>query len=123
VLQNRTIRAVIGFLVLGLASEYLLWQTRENTVFFALMAPVLALSQLVESHLPFTVGLTPLQSELFFVFPFTLLYYGLVGYWLRQIDREEGILKYFILLSFIAFLVVVHWQAYAHLDALVYAKA
>jgi len=120
VLQNRTVRTTFLFLVLGLVSECCLWQIKGNFFFLAVMAPVLSFAQRIESWLPFANSSTPIQNELIFVLPLTLLYFGLIGYWLRQILREEGFLKYFLLLCFVAFLVIIHWQAVIYINTLLY---
>jgi len=120
--QNRTTKTVFLFILFGAGSEYFLWRTGANLVFLSLISPALALAHLLESRFPVFKNLSPLQNELFLVFPFTLLYFGLAGYWVRQIFRESGFQKYFLLISLTAFLVILHWQALGYINALVYGK-
>ena len=119
VFRNRTFRIVLLSLALGLASEFYLWQTRGNAFFLAVLAPVLAIIEFLESHFSFSHNFRELQNEFIFVLPLTGIYFILVGYWLGQILREDGFLKYFVLLCFLAFLFAIHWQAFGYLNSLV----
>lgn len=116
----RTRYIVLLFLALGLGSEILLWQTKASPTFLTILSPALAAGEFINSGLPFLSSLSPLFNELAVVFPITLLYFGLAGYWTGQILKEDGFAKYLILFCFIGFLIVLHWQASEHITALLY---
>lgn len=120
--MNRTLRTVFLFILLGLASEYYFWHSQGSAAALAIMAPPLAAAQWIESKISLPPGLTDFQHELMLIFPLTLVYFGLAGFWIRQICREEGLLKYLILLAFIAFLAFLHWQAFEYLDSLLNSR-
>ena len=116
--SKRFFSIIFVCVLIGLANEYLLWQVKENSVFLAVMSPTLTAANFLETQLPFFKSLSPIQNEFALVLPLTSLYFGLIGYWLGQICREDGILKYFTLLCLIGFLIVIHWQALIYVTAL-----
>jgi len=83
-----------------------------------ILAPVLSVVHFLETLIPALTSLSPLQHELAVTLPLILIYFGFTGYWLCQIGREEGFLKYVILFAFIGFLIVIHWQAFDYLESL-----
>ena len=122
-LRAKTIFLVMLFAAVGLSCEYMLWQSRTNPdAVIILMSPVLSAVSFLESRVPVLKNLTPIQSELAVVFPATLFYFEFLGYWVGQILRENGLLKYFIFICFAAFLAVVHWQAYDYIRSLLNAS-
>ncbi len=108
--QPRRILFIAAFCAVGILSEIFLWQTGAHPVFIVVLSPVLYLASFIESKITF-LSMSAISSELIFVVPLNLLYFGLIGYWFKRIIEEPGIMKYFLLFSIFLFLVFLHWQA------------
>jgi hypothetical protein len=108
--QPRRILFVVTFVIIGITSEILFWKTNTNPLFVIILSPVLFAAHWLEGKFSF-FPLTPVLDELIFVLPVNLLYFGLVGYWLKRVSEERGIMKFLLLLIVIVFIGYLHWQA------------
>lgn len=120
--HNQTSKYVSFFIAFGILGEWLLWKTGANRILLFVMSPVLNISHWIQKILPAQNNWSSLTNEFVFVFPIVLFYFGLSGFWLAQIYRESGFLKYLLLISFAVFFAVIHWQAFEYLDSLLYAR-
>jgi len=116
--RRQTLYLLLGAVAFGLASEWMLWQSRANPVFLAIMSAVLVAAHWLDAVLPAATSLTSLQSELLIVMPLTAAYFSFIAYWANRILREEGIFRFAVFLFFLGFLAVLHWQAYEYLSTL-----
>lgn len=120
--RKRLFFIIFLFLLIGLLSEFLLWKIERSDACLAIMAPVLTAAHLLENSFPFFTTLPPIQNELTLVLPLTLLYFGIVGFWISKIFTEEGFLKFLTLLAFLGFVVIIHWQALSYVQSILSAQ-
>ena len=116
--RKRLVLIIAAFIAIGLASEILLWHVQKSDIFLAVMAPVLTGVYFIENLLPVLKTLSAVQNEYSLIIPITLIYFGLIGYWVVQILREDGFFKYLALLCIAGFLGVIHWQALTFLQSI-----
>jgi len=112
---------IILFLLMGAFSEYFLWRSEATSFLLAVMSPILSIATWFEFLIPFLGTLSSFQNEFFLVLPVTLLYFAFTGYWLWSILHEEGFTRFLTLSAFITFLVIVHWQAFLHIESILAA--
>ena len=108
--QARKFLFVLVFLIGGVGCEVLLWKTNANPTLVLILSPVLYTANLLEKKYSFLAS-TPLLDELIFVLPINLLYFGIVGYWLKRLSEERGFLKVILIFSVLLLIVFLHWQA------------
>ena len=58
----------------------------------------------------------PLVNHLFLFAPLTVVYFGLVGFQLKNILNERGIIRTLILIAFLGFLIYLHSLAFQELS-------
>jgi len=116
--RKRLLLIILLFIAFGLASELLIWRAQKSEIFIVIMAPVLTVAHFLENLIPFLKTFSSLQNELALIFPVTLIYFGLVGFWMAKIFTEEGVFKYFAALCLAGFVVFIHWQALSYLNTI-----
>lgn len=101
---------IIGFICLAAYSF-----TRFGDYFLPLLSPPIFLSywlriygRVVTSFIPNE----PLYNNLFLIFPATIIYFGLVGFEIKNIINERGKIRLMIAAAFIAFLAYIHYLSY-----------
>ncbi len=95
---------LFGYSFLGLAYPMLLF-----------LGPSLFLTYLLRTQVNFLFGWIPnipLFNQLLFFYPLTIIYFGLVGFQLKNIINERGKIRIVILIIFVGFLVYIHSTAF-----------
>ena len=85
--------------------------TPLSHLFLFFVAPALFLTSFLRTYGGFLVGVIPDQpffNNLFLLFPLTFIYFGLVGFQLKNILNESGKIRVVVLILFAAFLIYIH---------------
>ena len=106
----RRILFICVFIAVGIACEILLWLTNLNGFLVFVLSPVLSAANWLDSKFSFLTS-TALTNELVFVLPVNILYFGIIGYWIKRISEERGFLKVLSLLAIAVLILFIHWQA------------
>ena len=80
-------------------------------LFLIFVAPPVLLISLLRTHAGAFVGWIPnnrFSNNLFLLFPITILYFGLIGFQLKNILNERGKIRFIIMLAFLLFLAYIH---------------
>lgn len=99
---------LFGYSFLGLAYPLLV-----------LLGPPLFLTYLLRAHVGFLVGWIPnlpIVNQLFLFFPLTIIYFGLVGFQLKNIINERGKIRVVVLAVFVLFLIYIHSLAFKEIS-------
>lgn len=106
-----------GILALVCLFGYLF--TPLSYLFLLFMAPAIFLTSLLRTYGGFLVGVLPDQpffNNLFLLFPLTIIYFGLVGFQLKNILNESGKIRILVLILFILFLIYIHLFTFKELS-------
>lgn len=98
------------FIAAGIILEILLWATNLNGFIVFFLSPALSVSHWLDQKFSFLTS-TPLANELIFVLPVNIIYFGIIGYWIKRISEERGALKVFSLIAIVLLIIFIHWQA------------
>ena len=106
------------FGVLGLLCFLGYWYTAYSYYFLAVLAPCFFLVYFLR-HFGGTVSdLLPnnaTSNKIFLLFPMVILYFGLLGFHLKNILNERGKIRWIIMLAFLGFLGYIHYLAFHEL--------
>ncbi len=108
------------FVILGVVSFAGYVMRWQDQAFLALCGPPIYLSYELKSLI--TPILPPLPASQTFILygillPVTIFYYGLCGFLTKQLWNERGFVRTASLLTFLAFLVFVHWKSWLNLSS------
>lgn len=84
-------------------------------LFLPFLGPPLYLTYLLRAYAPFlnqALPNEPFFNSFFILFPLTFIYFGLVGFQLKNIINERGRLGTLLLLVFVGFLGYVHYLTF-----------
>jgi len=84
-------------------------------LFLIFLGPPLMFVYWLRVHANFLVMFIPHEpffNNLFLFLPVTIIYFGLVGFQLKNIINERGKVRLLILVAFVAFIVFIHYLAY-----------
>jgi hypothetical protein len=98
-----------GILAILCLAGYSLTPLSYPFLFF--LAPAYFLTYLLRTHGGFLVGLLPNEPVFnnFFLFvPLTIIYFGLVGFQLKNLLNERGFIRIIVLIIFVGFLFCIH---------------
>ncbi len=87
--------------------------------FLIFMGPPFFLTVWLRTHVRFLSDLIPNEpffNNLFLLFPVTILYFGFMGFQLKNIINETGRMRLFILAVFVGFLIYVHYLAFREIS-------
>ena len=106
------------FGVLGLLFFLAYWYTAYSYYFLAVLAPCFFLVYFLR-HFGGTISnLLPNNAtfnKICLLFPFAILYFGLIGFHLKNILNERGKIRWIIMLAFLGFLGYIHYLAFQEL--------
>ena len=106
------------FGVLGLIAFVGYWFTPYSYYFLPVLSPSFFLVYFLRHYGGTVTALlpnTPIFNKIFLLFPVTVLYFGLVGFHLKNILNERGKLRWIIMLAFLGFLGYMHFLAFQEL--------
>ena len=86
----------------------------QDDVFLFLIGPPLYAAHTVKSLISdnlLSLPNTNLVNDYFFLLPICLIYFGFIGFQLKQVWNERGKIRFVILISFIIFIAYVHMTA------------
>ena len=85
----------------------------QDDIFLLLIGPPLYIAHTLKSLINSIITLpnTETVNNYFFLLPVCLLYFGFIGFQLKQLWNERGKVRFVILFSFIGFIVYVHLTA------------
>ncbi len=90
----------------------------QQEIFLALCAPCIfiahAIYAFVGSQLS-TLPNTETVKYFFFLLPVCLIYYSLMGFQLKQLWNERGLIRWVILVVFVSFALYIHFISYQKL--------
>ena len=101
---------IIGFVCLVAYSF-----TQFGDYFLPLLSPPIFLSYWLRIYGHIVISFIPnepLSNNLFLILPITIIYFGLVGFEIKNIINEKGKIRLLIAAAFIAFLVYIHYLSY-----------
>jgi hypothetical protein len=86
----------------------------NDDIFLFLIGPPLYIAHTLKSLISENIVSLPntdVVNDFFFLLPVCLIYFGFIGFQLKQLWNERGKIRFVILLSFIIFIVYVHMSA------------
>ena len=91
-----------------------------DTVFLILAGPMLYLAAAVQDLLGTLLG--PMNYSMpmnlyGFVMPIATLYYGVIGFLLKQLWNEQGFVRFISMLAITVFLIFIHYVSWTNLQA------
>ena len=106
------------FLALGAASFFAYLKQTEADWPFLLVGPPLylahGLKKLISSQI-FALPSSNAINQYGFLLPITMLYFGVIGFQLKQLWNERGIIRTISLVVFVGFLAYIHYVAWKNL--------
>lgn len=87
--------------------------------FLVFLGPSFFLVAWIRTHIPFLANLIPNEpffNNFFLLFPAAVLYFGLIGFQLKNIINETGRIRLFILLLFVGLLIYIHYLAFQEIS-------
>src|SRR5690242_10548563 len=107
------------FLILGMIAFVGFLKHLQTQLFLFLIGPCLYISYTLKSFIANTLfSLPPSAAIQFFGFllPVTLLYFGFIGFQLKQLWNEKGKIRIVILVVFILFIIYIHVTSFKTLS-------
>ncbi len=111
------------FLLIGIVvfAGYLM--SGGNLLFFLIIGPSIYFAHFLKNFAITTLGFSKLLAPLpasvvndyVFLLPATLLYFGLIGFQIHQLLKEQGPIRHFSFLALLAFLGYIHYKAWTSL--------
>jgi hypothetical protein len=117
-IQFKTIHHLIRyFLLIGIlafAGFALKW---NDAIFFSLIGPPLYLAFHLKQALTSVVPIpsSPTVNNYAFILPITLIYFGLLGFQMKQLWNERGFIRILSLFALILFLLYIHFWCWKNL--------
>ena len=108
------------FIILGLIVFVGFIKHLQPQGFLFLVGPCLFLAYAIKGFVDHNLTALPSSGMVqffFFLLPLTLIYYGFIGFQLKQLWNERGKLRIAILCVFILFIVYVHITSFKTLSA------
>jgi hypothetical protein len=105
------------FLVLAMIAFALYWMHIQDAIAFALMGPPIYIAYWIYetlgayAPLPKTVHFLNLA----FVLPVTLVYFGFIGFQIKQLWNEHGPVRFLTVTALLTFLIYIHFIAQQNL--------
>ena len=103
------------FVLLGIVVFVGYIKQLNDRIFLIFISPPIhlahALKKFLTEYVPH-IPSSPAVNTYFFLMPVTLLYFGLVGFQLKQLWNERGSVKIAILFLFVGFLIYVHYASW-----------
>ncbi len=117
-------RPFLNFLIVGIAAFALFIYTQGLPLVFLLIGPAIYIADMLQNvSLPLVrsfagtgFNFTPFQLDYFVLLPATLLYFGLIGFLLSHLLRDEGWLRNLTILALFAFAGFLHYMAWQQLE-------
>jgi hypothetical protein len=108
------------FLVLAVVSTMGYINHWQDNVFLFLVGPVLYLCVPLRNFVESIFGSIPFSqtiNQFGFILPVLLVYYGLIGFQLKQLWNEQGLIRIVSLMALIGFLAYIHYKSWTNLTA------
>ena len=107
------------FVVLGLIASIGYANHWQDKIFLLLVGPILYLSAPLQNLIEKFVG--PMNHSIVvnlygIVMPITILYYGIIGFQLKQLWNEQGFVRLMSMFAMIGFILFVHYLSWTHLN-------
>lgn len=106
------------FLVLAVVALMGFVNHWQEDVFLFLVGPAIYLCVPIKNQIESFIGPVPFSSAVNhygFLLPVLLIYFGLIGFQLKQLWNEQGLIKFVSLSALIAFLIFVHYKSWTNL--------
>jgi hypothetical protein len=115
--------AILLFLVIGIIVFAGYQMSGGNLLFFLIIGPSIYFAHFLKTFAMTTLGFSPLIGTLpasavndyVFLLPATLLYFGMIGFQIHQLLKEQGPIRHFSFLALLAFLGYIHYKAWTSL--------
>ena len=108
------------FFILGILAFVAFIKKWSDDLALIPMGPPIYLTDLTERLISPAVGLPRTQNFIYYVFllPITLFYFSLLGFQIKQLWNERGIIKYVSLVALLGFVFYIHLMAWKSLATL-----
>ena len=119
ILFRRVHHLIRYFIILGIVSFAGYAMQWQDDVFLVLNSPAIFIAYGIKNIVWGYLTASPRTdtTELYIVLlPSTVLYFGMVGFLLKQLWNERGFIRNFSLFAFISFLVFIHWRTWTDLS-------
>lgn len=105
------------FFFLGIVAFGLYWTRIHDEIAFLVTGPPIFLSFWLKRFLDDSITLPDSPGVIHFLFlmPITIAYFSLMGFLLKNIWNEKGLVRIVTLLALAGFLVYIHYQAQKYL--------
>lgn len=102
------------FILLGIVVFVGYFKELDNRIFLIFITPPIYLAHGLKTIISKTFPISSSNdvNMYFFLLPVTLLYFGLIGFQLKQLWNERGTIKIAILFIFLGFLFYIHYVAW-----------
>jgi len=104
--------------LLGVAAFVLYWMDINTTAALVLTGPPIYLAYFAKNLIGASIAGADSQSakDFGFMLPATLLYYAALGFLVRQLLNERGIIKIVTIIALVGFLVFIHFMTWQRLS-------
>lgn len=106
------------FIPIGLVAFVIYWMSGAAKFSLILIGPSLYLAYWSKHGIESLVGELPSSehfNDLAFVFPIALVYFGLIGFQLKQLWNERGLVRTVSLFALVVFLIYIHFRSWHQL--------
>ena len=106
------------FLVIGLGVFLAYWRGLMEEWILLFMGPILYLASLIKNLFGKVLSLETGSRATYFglILPMTLLYFGLISFFLKKLWAERGLIKVISILGLAGFLGYIHYTAWMSLQ-------
>ncbi len=113
------------FIIIGLIVFFGYIKHWHDDVFLILIGPVLYLTYTVKKGILSVISLPESEILNFYglLLPFCVLYFGLIGFQLKQLWNERGKIRFLSLFALIAFIAYLHYTSWKNLSGYLFAPA
>ena len=108
------------FVMTGLVGFVFYWLFNGVSFSLIIIGPAVYLAYWFKQFVSSLIGALPSSSflnDFVFLLPVTIVYFGLIGFQLKQLWNESGIVRTASLFALIVFLLYVHFKAFVNLSS------
>ena len=106
------------FVIVGLMAFAFYWMFNGTDFSLIIVGPAIYLAYWLKQLASSVFGTLPssvVLNDFVFLLPVTIVYFGLIGFQLKQLWNERGIIRTVSLVALIVFLLYVHYKAFDNL--------
>lgn len=106
------------FVLIGLVAFAFYWMFNDTDFSLMFTGPAIYLAYWLKQLIAPVFGGLPSSSilnDFVFLLPVTIVYFGFIGFQLKQLWNERGIIRTVSLIALILFLIYIHYKAFDNL--------